>query len=160
MVTKTAAMLCESLFVCPFGSSLSSDTAAQVTRMSLTHAQVSFHPLDVVTCFLLLGSFAFLFPPTRIVLSHSPLRTQVCLGTSVHEKVPKFKNNSCHKQVKVTYTFFFHCVYSQTHNLEARLWELSQRFHPFQKKQNECALACTLLLFFICFCAQVTWQLT
>ena len=146
MVTKTAAMLCESLFVCPFGSSLSSDTAAQVTRMSLTHAQVSFHPLDVVTCFLLLGSFAFLFPPTRIVLSHSPLRTQVCLGTSVHEKVPKFKNNSCHKQVKVTYTFFFTACIAKPTTWKRGCGNCHSDFTLFKKNKKSVRLPAR------CFC--------
>ena len=40
--------------------------------------RVKLHPLDVVTCFLLLGGFVFLFPPTRFSSSPTLSETQVC----------------------------------------------------------------------------------
>ena len=66
--------------------------ACQVTHLhkwhalSLNNAQVSLHPLDVVTCFLLVGGLVFLFPPTRSLSSPS-LLTQVCHWTSVRGQV-------------------------------------------------------------------------
>ena len=61
-VYKKQLPCCAKVLPCALsGSSLSSDTATQVTCIVLNNAQVSLHPLDVVTCFLLVGGLVFLF---------------------------------------------------------------------------------------------------
>ena len=44
----------------------------------VTNASGKLHPLDVVTSFLLLGGFVFLFPPTRFSSFPTLSETQVC----------------------------------------------------------------------------------
>ena len=91
--------------------------ACQVTQLhkwhalSLNNAQVSLHPLDVVTCFLLVGGLVFFSHP--LALSRlPPFLTQVCQWTSVRGRVSS-KNPSL---------ILFSETYSSSHtSLTARL---------------------------------------
>ena len=112
----------------------------------LTCPSKSFHLLDVVNCFLLSGGFVFVFPPTRFSSSPSPFATQVCLWTSVlliSDRCPlsSKQNLISGKFLHYKHDSSFTLVHSQTHTLEARLWEVSQPFPHFQKRSVAALLA-------------------
>ena len=113
-----------------------------------------------VTCFLLCWRFCFLFPPNLLSFLPrfpSPL-SQVSQDTSVSDTSVSpgqvsLHTNICRCDIKIsqkTYLYTsilpsFTLVYSQTHSLEARLWESEATANsPLSKKR---ALRCLLLFF-------------
>ena len=95
----------------------------------------------------------FSFPTHSSTLVSLPFKTQVCRRTSVLGQVSlevsrshfylceflcniKSLSHSMNKSQKL-HTRLFHSVCSQTHSLEARLWEVSPQFPHFQKEQKE-----------------------
>ena len=104
----------------------------------LTYAKLSSSSVGCCHLCLPLLRLCFFFPTHSLSLSSpSPFSTQVCLWTSVHFLQNRCSVNSIH-QVKSTsvwnYTTCLTGVYSQTHSLKARLWEVSQPFPHFQKE--------------------------
>ena len=130
---------------------------------SLNNAQVSFHPSDVVTCFLLFGGLVFLFPPTRALSRLPPFMTQVCQWTSVQGQVSfKFSSsisslNFFFKLYKFKYTFVSQRGSANPQPESAGCGDEYHRKLPIFKKKRECA--CLQGFTVHVSCTQVTWQL-
>ncbi len=105
-----------------------------------------------VSCILWMFSLlccrvSFLFPRTRSLLVSLPF--SVDTGVSLDRCPFKYRTSvrqtgqvSCFKFSMLTTSTIcsFTFVYSQTHSLEARLWEVSQPFPHFQKESVACLL--------------------
>ena len=145
-----------------FGSSWSSDTAKQVTCVVRWHMLYQLHfCLDVVTSFSLLCLKVFFPTHSVFPIRFRPVFEQVYSWISVYSHgqvsvmhktgVLSIVNN---KKILTRESLCF-TIHSQTHSLEARLWEVSQPFPHFQKRS-----AVAFALFVVSRCTWVTWQLT
>ena len=138
---------CVKVYPCALsGSSLSSDIATQVTRLSHNNAQVSLHLLDVVTCFLLFGGLVFLFPPTRFLSSPSPFSFDTSVswtsvqGTSVPLSFSRKFNsqlslqNTCTKFQRSKYTIVSQRVWPNPQPGSAAVGKSITANFPFSKQ--------------------------
>ena len=117
-----------------------------------------FHSLNVVTCFLLCRRFSFSHPTRSLSLSFpSPFShssTQVCLTQVCHGQVSTCTFSASSKSSSYLQAILqVSRLYSQTHSLEARLWQSEVKrgcgkvkSPPFPHYQKE-SVACLLLIY-------------
>ena len=126
------------------GSSLSSDIATQWHALSLHNAQVSFHPSDVVTCFLLFGGLVFLFPTHSLSLVSLPFWHKCVSGQVSPDECPSIFKSISYLNFLFKLSKFRRTIVSQRVSAKPTAWKrgCGDEYHrkfPIFKKKRECA---------------------